>query len=239
MLLVDRTGEGDRQAIEQLRELDLRSHPASACAGQHRIRVHSRGDPTCPPCRVATQREHHRAFGWPAGSVSIEHLLMLGRPSSRRFGLAWLTFTAALALHVFDEAIHDFLSVYNPTAVAIRARVPSLPLPTFTFAVWLTGLCAGIALLVCISPLAFRRTQWTRIAAWPLGIVVGVFNASLHLLSSAYYHRWMPGVYSSPLLLAAALFLLVSSRSQESSVNVNPHAAESRQPKASERSEES
>jgi hypothetical protein len=144
---------------------------------------------------------------------------MPGRPSSRRFGIAWLAFAAALALHVFDEATHDFLSVYNPTVMAIRARVPWLPLPTFTFAVWLTGLCAAIALLFCISPLAFRRTPWTRIAAWPLGIVVGVFNAGLHLLSSAYYHHSMPGVYSSPVLLAAAVFLLVSSRSQESTVN--------------------
>jgi uncharacterized membrane protein YphA (DoxX/SURF4 family) len=103
--------------------------------------------------------------------------------------------------------------------MALRERLPFLPLPTFTFAVWLTGLCVAIALLVCISPLAFRRTRWTRIAAWPLGIVVGVFNASLHLLSSVYYRRWMPGVYSSPFLLAAALFLLVSSRAREGTVN--------------------
>jgi hypothetical protein len=150
---------------------------------------------------------------------------MLDRPRGRRFGIAWLTFTAALALHVLDEATHDFLSVYNPTVLALRARLPFLPLPTFTFAVWLTGLCAALALLACISPLAFRDTRWTRIAASPLGIVVGVFNASLHLLSSAYYHRWMPGVYSSPFLLTAAVFLLVSSLGREATVNVKSPGA--------------
>lgn len=64
-----------------------------------------------------------------------------------------------------------------------------------------------------------------RLAALPLAIVVGVFNASLHLLSSVYYRRWMPGVYSSPLLLAAALFLLASARSRMTDANSDAIAA--------------
>lgn len=130
----------------------------------------------------------------------------------RRFGYAWLGFAAALAAHVTDEATHDFLSTYNPTALAIRARLPFLPLPTFTFGVWLGLLIAGIGLLFALSPLAFRGARWLRIAALPLSVVVGVFNACGHMISSVYYWRWMPGVYSSPLLLAAALFLVVSAR---------------------------
>ena len=130
-----------------------------------------------------------------------------------QFGIAWVGFAVALGIHVYDEANHDFLSVYNPTVHAMRARIPFLPIPTFTFSTWLTLLCSGIALLLCLSPLAFRRIRWMQTAALPLGIVVGVFNAAMHLMSSAYYHRWMPGVFSSPLLLAAAVFLLVSSRS--------------------------
>jgi len=129
-----------------------------------------------------------------------------------RFGYAWLGFAAALALHVLDEAKHDFLSTYNPSVKAIRARLPFLPLPTFTFRVWLSGLIAGITLLFLLSPQAFHCARWIRIAALPLSVVVGVFNASLHLLSSAYYRRWMPGVYSSPVLLAAALFLFWCTR---------------------------
>ena len=30
--------------------------------------------------------------------------------------------------------------------------------------------------------------------------------------SSAYYHRWMPGVFSSPILLVSALFLFAAAR---------------------------
>jgi hypothetical protein len=123
-----------------------------------------------------------------------------------------------VAVHVTDEALHDFLSTYNSSARAIRARLPFLPLPTFSFRVWLTLLIAGILLALFLSPLAFRGDSWLRIVSRPLGILVGVLNAALHIGSSIYFHRWMPGVYSSPLLLLAAVYLLASSRAPDSSV---------------------
>ena len=134
-------------------------------------------------------------------------------PSSRRFGIAWVFFALALALHVADEASHDFLSVYNPSVLWIRARVPFLPLPTFTFGSWLTLLIAAICLLLAVSPLAFRGNRWLRKGAWPIGMVVGVLNAAGHISSSVYFRRWMPGVYSSPFLLAGAIYLLLTARS--------------------------
>ena len=45
-----------------------------------------------------------------------------------RHGWAWVALTLALAVHVADEALTDFLSVYNPTVEAIRARYPWVPL---------------------------------------------------------------------------------------------------------------
>jgi uncharacterized membrane protein required for colicin V production len=137
---------------------------------------------------------------------------------NRRFGIAWVMFALAVAVHVTDEATHDFLSTYNFSVRTIRARVPFMPLPTFSFRVWLTLLIAGILLAVCLSPLAFRGDSWLRIVSRPLGILVGVLNAALHIGSSIYFHRWMPGVYSSPLLLLAAIYLLASSRARDSSV---------------------
>jgi hypothetical protein len=132
--------------------------------------------------------------------------------AQQHFGFAWVAFALALALHVSDEATHDFLAFYNPTARAIRERFPFLPVPTFTFPVWLSLLIAAFILLLCLSPLAFRGKRWLRVAAWPLGVLVGIANATLHISSSIYFHRWMPGVYSSPLLLAAAIYLLASAR---------------------------
>ena len=138
---------------------------------------------------------------------------MAAAPIDRRFGYAWLVFACALALHVTDEATHDFLSTYNARVEAIHARLPFLPLPTFTFPFWLGGLLAGITLRFCLSPYAFRGSRWLRSVASPFAFIVGISNACLHILSSIYYQRWMPGVYSSPLLLTAALFLLATSRS--------------------------
>jgi hypothetical protein len=123
------------------------------------------------------------------------------------FGLAWIAFALAIAVHVADEAAHDFLAVYNPMARAIRQRL-LLPIPTFSFSVWLGGLIAGIVLLLLLSPAAFGGSHQLRLIAWPLAILIGIGNALLHFAGSIRFGRPMPGVYSSPLLLAAGVFLL-------------------------------
>src|SRR5437879_13541060 len=97
-----------------------------------------------------------------------------GPNRNRRFGYAWLGFAAALAGHVLDEATHDFLYTYKPAVQAIRARIPFLPLPTFTFGLWLSVLLAGVALLVCVSPLAFRCALWILLSPVPLSSVLCV-----------------------------------------------------------------
>jgi hypothetical protein len=125
----------------------------------------------------------------------------------RRFGTAWLLFAIALALHVMDEATHDFLSVYNPNARMIRERF-HIPIPVLTFEEFVVGLGAAIIILMLLSPFAYGGQLWLRRLAKPLAIVAGLFNAVLHFAGSLYYHRPMPGVYSSPILLAAGMFLL-------------------------------
>jgi len=126
-----------------------------------------------------------------------------------RFGWAWVALCIALAVHVTDEALTDFLSVYNPTVRAIRARFPYLPLPTFTFRVWLGGLIAVTLVLAALSPAAFRGEPGMRPAAYVFGIVM-VANGLLHLLGSARMGKVMPGAYSAPLILAVGVYLLAS-----------------------------
>jgi hypothetical protein len=77
-----------------------------------------------------------------------------------RFGTAGLLLCASLALHVADEALSGFLAIYNPTVQAIRQRAPFLPLPTFTFRVWMTGLTVAVVLLSALSVPAFRGKKW-------------------------------------------------------------------------------
>ena len=132
---------------------------------------------------------------------------MLLAAGASRFGLAWVALCGALAIHVVDEALNDFLSVYNPAVRAIRARFSFLPLPTFTFPVWLGGLITVTILLFALSPAAFRGEPVMRPAAYVFGVVMAG-NGLLHLVGSAYMRKAMPGVYSAPLILAAAVYLL-------------------------------
>src|SRR5882757_679133 len=93
------------------------------------------------------------------------------RPSNG-LGFAWLVFCCALALHVADEALTGFLSVYNPTVLAMRVRFGFWPMPTFDFRVWLTALIIGIVVLVALSPFAFRNARWIRLLSYFLAIFV-------------------------------------------------------------------
>ena len=112
-------------------------------------------------------------------------------------------------MHVVDEALTDFLSVYNPAVRAIRARFPFLPLPTFTLPYWLGGLIMVTVFLFALAPAAFRGEPGMRPAAYIFGIVMAG-NGLLHLGGSVYMRRAMPGVYSAPIILAAAIYLLAS-----------------------------
>src|SRR5450432_2411851 len=78
-------------------------------------------------------------------------------PATFRLGVAWVMMWIALEVHVTDEALTDFLSVYNPTVVALRAKLGFWPMPMSGFREWLTDLVAGILLLAVLSPFAFRN----------------------------------------------------------------------------------
>jgi hypothetical protein len=124
-----------------------------------------------------------------------------------RWALAWVALCAAFALHVLDEAANDFLSWYNPNALALRALVPWLPVPVFTFRVWISGLTVAVIALAALTPFVRRGRRWLVPVAYVYAIV-HVANAIGHIVVSIAGRWFAPGVYSSPVLLAAALWLL-------------------------------
>ena len=126
-------------------------------------------------------------------------------------GWAWMSLCLALAAHVFDEAMTDFLSVYNPTVRAIRQKFQFFPMPVFTFEVWLTGLIAAIIILLLLAPFAFQQRGWIRLLSYPFAILM-LLNGLGHIAGSYYLGRLAPGVYSAPLLLAGSIYLLWSVR---------------------------
>jgi hypothetical protein len=139
------------------------------------------------------------------------HANKVGARVRNHFGVAWMALCAALAVHVADEAFTNFLSVYNPAVRTIRSHLPFLPLPEFSFPVWLTGLIAAVILLFSLSPFAFREARLMAPLAYMFGAVM-LGNGLLHIGSSIYLGRVMPGVYSAPFLVVCSLYLLTSVR---------------------------
>lgn len=125
-----------------------------------------------------------------------------------RHGLAWVGLSLALALHVADEALNGFLDFYNPMVRRIREEVPLLPLPTFEVEWWLAGLILAVTVSLSASAFAFRGRRWTITASYIYGGAM-CLNAFGHFGGSIVSRRWMPGVYSSPVLLAAAILMIV------------------------------
>jgi|SRR6267378_3895915 len=135
------------------------------------------------------------------------------------FGAPWIFLCLAFCAHVADEALTGFLPVYNATVVAMKAEYEWFPMPTFEYRNWLTGLIVANAVFLLLTPLAFRNARWLRPLAY--------FYAGVHLLngtghtlatifgqtvSSVHFPRPAPGFYSSPLLLAGSIYLLIRLR---------------------------
>jgi hypothetical protein len=155
----------------------------------------------------------------------------------RQFGRAWLGLCFALGLHVLDEAWNGFLAVYNLAVVAIREGAPWLPLPVFRFETWLAGLAAAIAALFLLSIFAFRGARWMRPAGYAFALLMAA-NAFGHItatilgrtVESVRLSGPMPGFYSSPLLLAASVWLLIQLAGSRLPTPAAPGAASSALP---------
>jgi hypothetical protein len=138
-----------------------------------------------------------------------------------RVSTAWLCLVGALALHVIDEAATGFLNVYNPTVRTLRARWGWFPMPEFGFAEWLTGLAVFVAVLALLTPLVERGPRTVRAAALVFAGLM-VLNGFAHLtgtvagrtVDSVRVERPMPGTWSSPVLIGAALFFIARARAR-------------------------
>ena len=140
-------------------------------------------------------------------------------PRYRSLGWAWVLLCLALALHVTDEATTGFLDVYNPTVIALRAKLGWWPMPTFEFRDWLFGLIAVCVVLLGLSVVVFRGARWIWGFAYFFATVM-LLNAAGHTLATIFgttvgavtFSRPAPGFWSSPPMAAAAIYLLVQLR---------------------------
>lgn len=126
-----------------------------------------------------------------------------------RWAISWAGLAGVLGIHVLDEALTGFLPFYNSIIVSIRETYAWLPFPTFEFKTWFGGLVVLVIVLFALTPLVFRGQRWLGILSYFLGALM-VANAIGHILISIWLQEFAPGVYSSPVLLLAAITLIVT-----------------------------
>ena len=129
----------------------------------------------------------------------------------RRHWLAWMGLCGALAVHVADEALTGWLDWYNPTVRAIHEQYRSvllrILLPAIPFGVFLSLLIFAVVSLSAVSWFVWKG-RWAMRPISHVFAVVMLTNGLIHVAHSIYMRELMPGVYTSPLLLAASVALI-------------------------------
>ena len=135
------------------------------------------------------------------------------------FGFAWVLLCLAFCVHVADEALTGFLTVYNPTVIAMRARLNWFPMPTFEYREWLVGLVLVNLVLLALTPFAYRNARGLRPLAYFFASVMllngmghTIFTVLGQTVPSVRFPRPAPGFYSSPFLLITSTYLFVRLR---------------------------
>src|SRR6267142_2831300 len=124
------------------------------------------------------------------------------------FGTPWVFLCLAFCVHVADEALTGFLPVYNATVLAMRSEYAWFPMPTFDYGKWLIGLIVANVVFLLLTPFAyfFAGVHLLNGMGHTLATIFG------QTVSSVHFPRPAPGFYSSPLLLAGSIYLLIRLR---------------------------
>jgi len=128
--------------------------------------------------------------------------------------VSWLLLAFCLLLHVVDEALNNFLDLYNPIVLKIKESISFIPLPTFTFKTWIAGLSIGILILFLITPLVSRRNKFIMPLIQIFSVLM-ILNGLGHIIGSIYYSKLIAGMLSSPFLIIASASVLYFSNKKE------------------------
>ncbi len=139
--------------------------------------------------------------------------------SASGFGNQWFALSVALAVHIADEVFTGFLGVYNPTVLILRQRWGWFPMPVLSLHQYLVSHILVCFILFCLTPLAARGMPGLRPWAWAFAVIMflnglghTVGTGFGHTVAAVHFSRPAPGFYSSPLLFAAAAWLMIRLR---------------------------
>ncbi len=125
-----------------------------------------------------------------------------------RLSFGYLLMVFSLGLHVIDEALTGFLQFYNPLVLKLREQFEFIPFPVFPFWLWIPGLSLLVIVLLLLTSIIYRRNRVFIFIIRVFSFIM-ILNGLGHILGSVYLSRILPGFYSSPLLLALSIYLLI------------------------------
>jgi hypothetical protein len=126
-----------------------------------------------------------------------------------RWAMAWLILSLVLGLHVAEEAASGRFAIYDDLLDWIGFFLPFVEMPAFRYNMWLINLTGAVVVLIGLTWLVVTRQGPMRLASYVLAIFASA-NALLHIFLSVAAGELLPGTLTSPLVLAASLFLLIS-----------------------------
>ncbi len=143
-----------------------------------------------------------------------------GSGQSGTFGTAWLLLCLSFAANILDDALNHFLDYYNATVLTLYGHFSWFPRIDLSFSEWLVIVIVADAIFLLLTPWAYRNSIYLRPIAYVFGVVAllsgcGTILASVlgRTVPSVHFSGMAPGTYSSPLLLAASVHLLLRLRS--------------------------
>lgn len=126
-----------------------------------------------------------------------------------RWTISWLLSCLAFAIHIVDESMRGSFGFYSDMENMITNVMPSMHMAPFNFEVWLINMTGTLVVLFLLTPLVHARNA----LMIPASFIFAAFltgNAVMHLVMAVAQQRIVTGSETAPLMLAAGLFLFLS-----------------------------
>ena len=126
-----------------------------------------------------------------------------------RWAIAWFLCCTVFGLHIIDEGLHGSFGFYSDLERLLTILVPSLNITPFNFDLWLVNMTGTVLVLFLLTPLAARGYSIMVPASFAFAAFLSG-NAAFHMLMAFGRGEVITGSLTAPVLLAAGLFLFLS-----------------------------
>jgi|GEM_PF-2698244 len=134
--------------------------------------------------------------------------------SVSRWTVAWFLACLVFALHIVDEGLHGTFGFYSDLERLVNLLLPSLNLTPFNFDVWLINM-SGTLFVLFLLTFPVSRANPLMVPASYLFAAFLTGNSAFHLLMTIGRSEPVTGALTSPLMLAAGLFLFTAAGNTE------------------------